>query len=221
VLAEFVCFSEEWFVSAPSTLSPAEACTLPCAGVTAWFALVERGRVHAGDIVLVEGTGGVSLFGIQIAKAHGAQVIVSGSADKLDRAAALGADHGVDRRRHDWVEAILTLTGDHGADHVMEIVGGAHLGDAVQVTAVGGTILQIGALEGFEISAPVMPLMLKDITIHGIGTGHRRALGELVDAVDRAGLTPVIDSRYPLADLPAALDHLDRGPFGKIVIDVA
>ena len=163
----------------------------------------------------------MSLFGIQIAKAHGAQVIVSGSANKLDRAMALGADHGIDRRSDDWVEEILTLTHDHGADHVLEIVGGAHLGQAVEVTAVGGTISQIGALEGFEVSAPVMPLMLKDITIAGIGTGHRRALGDLVDAVDRTRLEPVIDSRYPLTDLAAALDHLDRGPFGKVVIDVA
>ncbi|BBW99678.1 zinc-dependent alcohol dehydrogenase family protein [Mycolicibacterium moriokaense] len=220
VLAEFVRFSEEWFVRAPATLSPAEASTLPCAGLTAWFALVERGGVRAGDVVLVEGTGGVSLFGIQIAKVHGAQVIVSGSATKLDRALALGADHGVDRNRPDWVEAIYKLTADHGADHVLEIVGGAHLGTAVQVTAVGGTIHQIGALEGFEISAPVMPLMLKDIVIQGIGTGHRRALEQLVDAVDRTGLRPVIDRRYPMTDLPDALDRLDRGPFGKVVIEI-
>lgn len=219
VMAEFVCFSEEWFVRAPATLSPAESSALPCAGLTAWFALVERGGVHAGDIVLVEGTGGVSLFGIQIAKAHGARVIVSGSAAKLDRALGLGADHGVDRDRPDWVEAIYELTGDHGADHVLEIVGGAHLGAAVQVTAVGGTIHQIGALEGFEISAPVMPLMLKDIVIQGIGTGHRRALEDLVDAVDGVGLKPVIDRRYPMAALPEALDQLDRGPFGKVVVE--
>ena len=219
VLADQVCFSEEWFVRAPATLSSAEVSTLPCAGLTAWFALVERGRVHAGDTVLVEGTGGVSLFGIQIAKAHGARVIVSGSTGKLDRALALGADDGVDRRREDWVEAIYELTDDHGADHVLEIVGGAHLGQAVQVTAVGGTIHQIGALEGFEISAPVAPLLFKDIVIQGIGTGHRRALEDLVAAVDRIALKPVIDSRYALADLPSALDRLDRGPFGKIVIE--
>ena len=221
VLAEFVCFSEEWFVPAPATLPFAEASTIPCAGLTAWFGLVERGSVHAGEIVLVEGTGGVSLFGIQIAKAHGARVIVSGSAGKLDRAAALGADHVVDRRRADWVEAIYELTHDHGADHVMEIVGGAHLGEAVQIAAVGATIHQIGALEGFDISAPVMPLMLKDITIQGIGTGHRRSLERLVDAVDRTALKPVIDRRYPLAELPAALDHLEHGPFGKIVVDLS
>jgi len=219
VLAEYVAVPQEWLVRAPRTLGDAEAATLPCAGLTAWFALAERGRVRAGETVLVEGTGGVALFGIQIAKLHGARVIVSGSADKLERALALGADDGVDRRHEDWVDAVLAVTGDRGADHVLELVGGAHLGQAIQVTAVGGHVYQIGALDGFEVSAPVMPLMLKDITIHGIATGHRRALERLVEAVDRTGLTPTVDARYPLTELPAALEHLERGAFGKIVVD--
>jgi NADPH:quinone reductase-like Zn-dependent oxidoreductase len=218
VLAEYVCLPQDWLVRAPATLSPAEAATLPCAGLTAWFALVERGRVRAGHTVLVEGTGGVSLFGLQIAKMHGAEVILSGSADKLERGTALGADHVIDRRDEGWVETVLRLTDDHGADHVLEIVGGAHLADAVAVVAVGGRIHQIGALAGFEVSTPVMPLLLKDATIQGIGTGHRRALEDLVTAIDANSLKPVIDRRYPLAELPAALDHLERGSFGKIVV---
>jgi NADPH:quinone reductase-like Zn-dependent oxidoreductase len=220
VLAEYVAVPQDWLVPAPRTLGDAEAATLPCAGLTAWFALAERGHVRPGETVLVEGTGGVALFGIQIAKLHGARVVVSGSADKLEGALALGADHGVDRRQEDWVEAVLAVTGDRGADHVMELVGGSHLGQAIRITAVGGHVYQIGALDGFEVSAPVMPLMLKDITIHGIATGHRRALTRLVDAVDRSGLTPTIDTRYPLTELHAALDHLDRGAFGKIVVEV-
>ncbi|GAB3571115.1 NAD(P)-dependent alcohol dehydrogenase [Amycolatopsis endophytica] len=221
VLADYVTFPAGWFVRAPETLDPAGAATLPCAGLTAWFALAERGSVRAGDTVLVEGTGGVSLFGIQIAKALGAEVIVSGSARNLPRATELGADHRVDRTREDWIDAILGITNDRGADHILEIVGGSHLGKAVQVAAVGGTISQIGALDGFEASAPVMPLMLKDITVQGIGTGHRRALEDLVRAVDRTGLKPVIDRRYPIADLPTALDHLDHGPFGKVVVETS
>lgn len=220
VLAEYVAVPQGWLVHAPKTLSDAEAATLPCAGLTAWFALAERGHVCAGETVLVEGTGGVALFGIQIAKLHGARVIVSGSANKLERAIALGADEGIDRRQEDWVEAVFAVTGDRGVDHVMELVGGPHLGQAIQITAVGGHIYQIGALDGFEVSAPVMPLLLKDITIHGIGTGHRRALTRLVDAVDRTGLTPAIDTRYPMADLHAALDHLNRGAFGKVVLEL-
>lgn len=221
VLADYVCFSEEWFVRAPATLTPAEASTLPCAGLTAWFALVERGRVRAGDVVLVEGTGGVSLFAIQIAKAHGAEVIVSSSADKLARAVTLGADRAVDRRRDGWVETILALSHDRGADHVLEIVGGAHLAQAAAVVAVGGRISLIGALEGFDATTPVMPLLLKDVTVQGIGTGHRRALEDLVSAVDQTGITPVVAATVPLPELPAALDELARGPFGKVVVETS
>lgn len=221
VLAEYVAMSEEWFVAAPATLDAAQAATLPCAGVTAWFALMERARVQAGDTVLIPSTGGVALFGLQIAKANGAEVIVSGNAANAERAKALGADHYVDSAREDWVEAIYEITGDRGADHILEVIGGKHLGKSVQLAAVGGHICQIGALDGFDISAPAMPLMLKDVTIHGIGTGSRRALTRLVRAVDLAGISPVIDSRYPFADLQSALDHLDKGPFGKVVIDVS
>ncbi len=224
VLAEQVVLSEEALVRAPASLPEALACTLPCAGLTAWFALVERARVRAGDTVVIPSTGGVALFGLLIARAHGAEVIVSGLAATRDRTLALGADHFLEHRRDssagEWIEAVHRLTGDRGADVVLEVIGGAHLGRSAQVAAVGGRICLIGALDGFDTSAPAFPLMMKDVTIHGIGTGHRRALEDLVRAVDRAKLTPVIDARYSLAELPAALDHLERGPFGKIVIDV-
>lgn len=220
VLAQYIALPADWFVAAPASLDAAQASTLPCAGLTAWFALTCRGCVKPGDIVLVEGTGGVALFGLQIAKLHGANVIVSGSAGKLARAQALGADHIIDRHNDDLVEAVLKITGDYGADHVLEMVGGSHLGRAVELAAVGGHIYQIGALEGFEISSPLMPILLKDLTVHGIGTGHRLALEKLVRAVDQAKIKPVIDQRYQLDDLPAALDRLDQGPFGKIVIEM-
>ena len=221
VLSEFVAFPDEWLVSAPATLSDAEASTLPCAGLTAWFGLVEKGRLHAGETVLIEGTGGVALFGLQIAKAHGARaIVVSGSAEKLERTKALGADHGIDRTAEDWVEAVLRITGDRGVEHIVELVGGPHLAKAVQAAAIDGKIYQIGVMEGFDLAAPAGPLMLKNVMIHGIGVGHRRALEDLVAAIDRAGIKPVIAARYPLADLPTALDHLDRGPFGKIVVEL-
>jgi NADPH:quinone reductase-like Zn-dependent oxidoreductase len=220
VLAEYVALPENCFVHAPATLSPAEASTLPCAGLTAWFALVERAGVRAGDTVLIPSTGGVALFGLQIAKAHGAKVIVVGNAAKRAQVQALGADHFIDKQE-DFVEAVLELTGNQGVQHVLEVVGGAHLGKSVQVTAVGGHICQIGALDGFELSTPAMPLMLKDLTIHGIGTGHRLALERFTRAIDQTGLKPVIGARYPLGDLPTALDQLDRGAFGKIVLNVA
>lgn len=222
VLAEYVAFPEDWFVRAPTTLDDAAASALPCAGLTAWFALIEAGRVRAGETVLIEGTGGVAIFGLQIAKAHGAETfVVSGGADKLERAKALGADHLIDRSKEDWVEAALRLTGERGIDHILEIVGGPHLGRALQAAAVGGQIAQIGVLEGFDIAASAGPLMLKHLTIHGISVGHRRGLEDFVAAVDHLGLKPVVDRRYPLAELPAALDALNDGPFGKIVVETA
>ncbi|WP_454710801.1 zinc-dependent alcohol dehydrogenase family protein [Cupriavidus nantongensis] len=221
VFSEYVAFPEDWFVAAPKSLDDATASTLPCAGLTAWFGLVERGGLHAGQTVLIEGTGGVSLFGLQIAKANGAEVIItSGSEEKLARAKALGADHGINYKTEDWVEAVWRLTGDRGVDHVLEVVGGAHLGKAVQAVAINGHIAMVGTLDGFEISAAAHPLLLKSPTIQGVGVGHRRALEDLVAAVDRAGLTPVIDKKYTFAELPDALDHLERGAFGKLVLEL-
>lgn len=219
VLSEYLSLPEDWLVAAPATLDDDEASTLPCAALTAWFALVERGALRAGSTVVVHGTGGVALFGLQFAKAQGAAVIVvSGSDDKLARAKALGAAHGINRNTEDWVEAIYRLTDDRGADHILETVGGAHLGRSIEAAAMGGRISVIGVFGGFELSGPAGPLLLKGLTVQGIGVGHRRALEDMIRTIDRLGIKPVIDTRYPFADLPKALDHLDRGAFGKIVL---
>jgi NADPH:quinone reductase-like Zn-dependent oxidoreductase len=221
VLSEYVVLDQDWAVKAPESLDDVEASTLPCAGLTAWTALVERGRLHAGQTGAVQGTGGVALFGLQIAAAHGADVIVvSGNDDKLERAKALGARHGIDRNKEDWVEAVYRLTGDRGADHILEIVGGAHLGRALQAAAVFGRVSLIGVLEGFDISGHFAPLALKHLTVEGIQVGHRKALEDFVRAIDQTGIKPVVDAEYAFADLPAALDHLARGPFGKIVMNI-
>ncbi|MBS9721429.1 NAD(P)-dependent alcohol dehydrogenase [Tianweitania sp. BSSL-BM11] len=220
VLAEYVAMPEAWFVKAPVSLELWQAATLPVAGLTAWSALAESGRVRAGDTVLIPSTGGVALFGLQIAKASGAEVIICGHPGREERVRALGADHFVNADADDWMEAVYRITNDRGADIVLEVIGGSHLGRSVELAAVSGHVCQIGALDGFEFSSPAMPLMLKNITIHGIGTGSRRALERLVRAVDRAGIQPVVDACYPLSDLPAALEHMDRGPFGKLVIDM-
>jgi NADPH:quinone reductase-like Zn-dependent oxidoreductase len=221
VLSEHVCFPEGWFTAAPTTLDGAEASTLPVAGLTAWFSLVEQGRIKAGETVLLPGTGGVALFALQIAVAHGAEVIItSASEEKLARAKALGAAHGIKRETADVVEAVLALTGGRGADHVLDLIGGDNFARSVATVSVGGRISVIGLLGGLELNAPTTPILLKAPVIQGIVTGHRRALEDLVRAVDRIGLKPVIDRRYPFDDLPAALDHLDRGAFGKIVIDM-
>ncbi len=222
VLATHVVVPEGWVVAAPASLDDAEASTLPVAGLTAWFALIDQGALRAGQTVVVQGTGGVALFGLQIAAAHGAEVIVtSGDRAKLARTVALGAKAGIDRTAEDWVTAVHRLTGDRGADHILEIVGGPHLGLALDAAAMGGTVSLIGVMEGFDIAGSALPMFLKKLTIRGIGVGHVRALRDLVRAVDHLGLKPVIDRRYPLAELPAALDHLARGPFGKVVVTMA
>lgn len=219
VLSEYVAFPEAWFVRAPFSLDPAAASTLPCAGLTAWSALIEHGRLKAGMRVLVQGTGGVALFGLQIAKAHGAEVfVISGSAEKRAQALSLGADHVLDRQ--DWVETTHRLTAEGGIDHILEIVGGPHLARSLEAVAVEGRISVIGVLDGYDLAGSAGLLLLKTVTVQGIRVGHRRALEDLVRAVDVLALKPVIDRRYRLTELPAALDHLDRGAFGKIVIDM-
>lgn len=222
VLAEYVALPESWLVRAPEALSDAEVSTLPIAGVTAWFALVEEGRLSAGQTVLVQGTGGVALFGIQVAKAHGARIIVTSSDDaKLDRAKTLGADIGINRSRDDWADAAVDATNGKGVDHILEIAGGPNLANSVKAAAVGGQISVIGIIEGLDLQAPAFPLLLKQVVIRGIFVGHRRAAESFVTAIDATGLKPMIDRRYPFGALPEALRHLERGPFGKIVIDVA
>jgi NADPH:quinone reductase-like Zn-dependent oxidoreductase len=221
VLSEYIVLDQDWAVKAPDSLSDIEASTLPCAGLTAWTALVERGNLYAGQTVVVQGTGGVALFGLQIATAHGAEVIViSSNDDKLSRAKALGARHGINRKKEDWVEAVYRLTNDRGAEHILEIVGGAHLARSLEAAAVFGRISLIGVLEGFEISGHFAPLALKHLTVEGIQVGHRKSLEDFIRAIDQTGIKPVIDAEYALADLPAALDHLARGPFGKIVMKI-
>jgi NADPH:quinone reductase-like Zn-dependent oxidoreductase len=122
VLSEYVLFSEQWFVKAPSGLTSIEACTLPVAGLTAWFALAERACVKAGDTVLIPSTGGVALFGLQIAKAHGAEVIMCGNTKNAARAKELGADYYIDREKDDWAEQVLQVTNDRGVDVVLEVI---------------------------------------------------------------------------------------------------
>ncbi|HHA2046543.1 TPA: NAD(P)-dependent alcohol dehydrogenase [Enterobacter cloacae] len=219
MLAEYAIVNENGLVAAPETLDDVEASTLPCAGLTAWFALVERGNLRAGQSVLVQGTGGVAIFALQIAKALGAEVYVtSGSDEKLARAKKLGADRGINRLKGDWAEALLTLTQDRGIDHIIETVGGENLQHSLRAVAVHGRISVIGVLAGSEITLSAGELLLKSPVIQGIGVGHRRALEEFVRAVEVTGLKPVIEQRYRFDQLEQALEHLDRGAFSKIVL---
>lgn len=220
VLAEYVAMKADWLVAKPASLSHAAASTLPCAALTAWFALVERGNLQPGDSVLIEGSGGVALFGLQIANMLGAKTLVATSAGKMAAVKQLGADAVIDRNALGMVDAVLQLTADRGVDHILELAGGTHLGQAAAMCAIGGKIHLIGALEGFTVSSPLEPILFKDLAIYGIGTGHRRALSEMCAAFDANGLTPVIDSVYPLEALPLALARVESGAFGKVVVNI-
>lgn len=218
MLASHVVLDAQWLVSAPTTLNAAAASTLPCAALTAWVGLVDNGKLRAGQTVLIHGTGGVALFGLQLALLHGAQVIVvSGDADKRVQALALGASHVLERSS-DWPAAVLALTQGRGADLVLETVGGANLGRSLQTLAMGGHVAFIGVLDGGEISASGFDLIRRRAMVQGVSVGHRHALEQLVRAVDAKTLQPVIAAEYPAAELPAALSHLARGPFGKVVL---
>lgn len=223
VLAQYVVLPADWLVAAPDRLDDAQASTLPCAALTAWTSLIELGRLRPGQTVVVQGTGGVSLFAIQFAAAVGAEVIVtSSSPDKLARAKAFGAAHGIDRTAQpDWAPAVLEITGGRGADHILEMVGGDNLARSLAAIAPGGRISLIGVFDGFLSALPALPAILAQATIQAIRVGHRRGLEDMIRAIERIGLAPVIDSRFGFADLPAALTRLDQGPFGKIVVEVA
>ncbi|MBS1182331.1 MAG: Alcohol dehydrogenase zinc-binding domain protein [Proteobacteria bacterium] len=221
-LCEYVIRPAYALARSPDSLDDTETSTLPIAALTAWFALIERGRLRPGDSVLIHGTGGVALFGLQFAKLAGAMaVVVSSSADKLAAARQLGADHLLLRGTPDLAAEVRRLTGGRGADHVLETIGGSNFALSLDAAAPGGRVSLIGQISGTDLGGNGLHLARKRLVVEGIAVGHRRAYDEMLHAINVARLKPVIDSRFPLADLPAALDRLDAGPFGKIVIDVA
>ena len=211
------------FTHAPFGYSHAESATLTCAGLTAWRALVSEGRLKAGDVVLVQGTGGVSIFALQFAKAMGATVIATSSSDeKLARLRAMGADHVINYKSTPaWGGEAMRLTGGRGADHIVEIGGAGTLPESITASAVGGHISLIGVLAGYAGTVPTVQLMGKQIRLIGITVGTRRQQQDMIRAINQNGMKPVIDSHFPLAELGAAFRHQESGKhFGKICVDV-
>jgi len=221
-LAEYLVLSEQALALAPAYLSNDEAATLPCAALTAWYSLVEKGGLAPSQTVLVQGTGGVSLFGLQIASALGANVIVTSSSDeKLERARALGATQTINYvRTPDWDKEALALTGNQGVDQILEVVGGPNLIRSINAIKPTGQIAIIGIIEGFTSELPLFDLIKKHGVLRGISVGPRRALEDMLRKFDEIKLHPVIDNVYPFAEARNAFDHLERGAFGKIVIRV-
>jgi NADPH:quinone reductase-like Zn-dependent oxidoreductase len=211
------------FTHAPFGYSHAEAATLTCAGLTAWRALVPEGQVKAGDVVLVQGTGGVSIFALQFAKSMGATVIATSSSDeKLARLQAMGADHVINyKSTPKWGAEAARLTGGRGVDHVIEIGGAGTLPESIIASAIGGHISLIGVLAGFAGPVPTVQLMGKQIRLIGITVGTRRQQQDMIRAINQSGLRPVIDTHFPLAELGAAFRHQESGKhFGKICVDI-
>lgn len=212
------------FTRAPANLSDVEAACLGCAGVTAWRAVVTDGQVRPGEVVVVQGTGGVSLFALQFAKAAGATVIAtSSSPDKLARLRALGADHVLDYKAEpEWGRAVLELTGGLGAEHVVEIGGPSTLGQSFLSARTGGHIALIGASGGFAMDAmPFAVVQAKRLRLQAVGVGSRRDQVDMIRAIEAHDLHPVIDTTYPLERIGEAFARLrSGGHVGKVCLTI-
>ena len=209
-------------VRPPDHLDDLEAATLPCAAVTAWSALVTHGRLRAGETVLVLGTGGVALFALQIARLHGARVIVTSSSDqKLERARALGAAETINYRSEPgWGKRVRELTGD-GVDHVVEIGGAGTLPESLRAVRLGGTIHLIGVLAAAEAPLSIVPVFMQQVRIQGMLVGHKESFEALCAAFALHAVRPVVDRTFAFAEAPAAFRHLETGShFGKLCIAV-
>ena len=205
----------------PDHLSFEEAATLPCAGLTAWRALTEESRVGPDQTVLVQGTGGVSIFALQFAKALGARVIATSSSDaKLERAKALGADHLINyKATPEWGRLALEMTVGRGVDVVVEVGGEGTLAQSFEAARVGGSIVVIGVLGGFSSTILVPVIFSKNLVIRGISVGSRAQFEDMVAHIGAWKLKPVVDKVYPVAEVREALRTMQSGThFGKIVL---
>jgi NADPH:quinone reductase-like Zn-dependent oxidoreductase len=221
MLSEIVVTDADGLVSIPAHLSYEEAATLPCAGVTAWVGLFKRGGLKAGDFVLLEGTGGVSVFGLQLAAAAGAKPIITSSSDaKLARARELGAFGTVNYRSNpEWQHEVRALTGGAGVDQVLEVGGQDTLPRALQALSFGGHVAIIGGLSGFASDVPVGTLMGLNATASGIYVGSRADFEALNAFLREHEIKPVVDKVFELEEAPAAFAAMDSGDFfGKVVI---
>jgi NADPH:quinone reductase-like Zn-dependent oxidoreductase len=221
-LAEYMIMHEESAVRALDDMSDEEASTLPIAASTAWFSLMDFGNLQPGQTVLVQGTGGVSIFAVQMAVAAGARVIATSSRDEnLAKIKALGAHEGINyKQHHEWERRVLELTDGKGVDLLLDVAGGNGLNQSVAATKASGLIAQIGFLNGLTAALNLMPLLFRQTTIRGIAVGHRTSFERMNVFLDAHHIKPVIDQVYSFEDAPKAYEHLARGPFGKIVIKI-
>jgi NADPH:quinone reductase-like Zn-dependent oxidoreductase len=223
-LADFIVLHEEGVVTLPGGLSYEEGASLPCAAVTAWHALFRAGRpIHAGDTVLVLGSGGVSIFALQFARSTGARVIATSSTeDKLERLITLGASDAINyMRTPEWEKEVMRLTGGRGVDCVVEVGGGGTFARSVQALARGGKVCLIGFVAGREGDTSPFPLMYKAGNLHGIFVGDREMFEEMNRAITVNHLRPVVDRVFAFDEAKQAFAHHASGQFvGKVVIQM-
>jgi NADPH:quinone reductase-like Zn-dependent oxidoreductase len=221
--AELVAAPETAFTRMPEGWTFEEAATLPCAALTAWRGLVNEARIKPGDWVLTQGTGGVSIFALQFAKAAGCRVIsTSSSPEKMEHLKKLGADHVINyKETPDWGAAAFKLTGGRGVDEVVEIGGPGTMAQSIAACRPGGHISLIGVLTGVSGEVPTAALFSRNITLSGITVGSRRMQEDMIDAIEANGIKPVIDSTFPLDQIAAAFAHqASQKHFGKIVLTI-
>lgn len=220
VLSEYVALDESGLVAIPPHLSFEEAATLPCAAVTAWHALTHASGVEPGEVVLLQGTGGVALFALQFARLMGARVIITSKNDeKLERARALGADETINyHRTPNWDERVRELTGGIGANHVIELGGAGTLGKSLRAVRRGGRISLIGVLAGAGTVDPV-PILMKNVQLQGIFVGSREMFEDMNRAIALHRIKPTLDRTFPFDEAPAAYRYLEaQGHFGKVAV---
>jgi NADPH:quinone reductase-like Zn-dependent oxidoreductase len=216
-------FPETGLIAAPAYLTDHEAATLPCAALTAWNALVEKGHLRAGETVLILGTGGVSLFALQIAKAHGARVIVTSSSDeKLVRARALGADETINyRATPDWEVEALNFTAGLGVDHVVEVGGSGTVQRSLRAVRPSGHVYIIGALTGPGEGIDPRSILTRSVYVCGVYVGSQAMFARMNAFFTQHKITPVIDRTFPLTAATEAFHYLQSANhFGKVVLDL-
>ena len=219
-LSQYKCFNENQLISIPNNLTTVEASTLPIAGLTTWNALNYSDLTYR-DTVLLHGTGGVSIFALQFAKATGARVIITSSSDeKLKKALQLGADSVINYKTNpNWETIVLQMTEEKGVDVIVETVGGSNLKRSLKALRMGGHISIVGLLDGFKSEIDVLSLIHQQATIRGLEVGGTHQFIEMNREIENQNLHPVIDRIFPLEQIQEALLYLEKGlHFGKVVV---
>ena len=221
---EYIAIQETAVTKMPSKWSLQEAATLPCAGLTAWRALVDEGRLQSGESVLVQGTGGVSIIALQFAKEMGARVIATTSSEeKAEKLKELGADEIINYKEHPkWGEKVLEVTNNEGVDHVVEVGGGETFNESIRAVKLGGHIALIGVLSGPAANELVLPrIFLKQVRTSGIAMANHQSQKAMVEYLENSKIRPVISDTFDLAELAGAFQHqIDNKHFGKISISM-